>query len=301
MEATSRLLVPELLARLMRRQVRVRHAVDGTLTGIHRSPHHGSSVEFTEHKEYSPGDEIRHIDWRVYGRTDRYYVKRFEDETNLRAVFVVDCSGSMGYRGEKARESKLVYAAMIVAHLSYLLLRQQDAVGLIAAADGVRVFLPPRARSAHAIDVTRALEELTPEGPSSLEAGLSRVAELGYKRGMVYVLSDLFLDLEPSFRLLRHLRARRHTVALLHVLDPDELHFPFDQMAHFRAMESDARLLAEPRAIRGSYLRALAAFRDRIERECRDAAIAYQLVDTSTPLEDSLTAHLLATANGARR
>ena len=155
MDTPSRLLDPELLARLARTSIRVRGKADGTLTGIHRSPHHGSSVEFTEHKEYSPGDEIRHIDWKVYGRTDRHYVKRFEDETNLRAYFVLDCSGSMVYRGERAIASKFAYASMVVAHLGYLLLRQQDAVGLVAVADTVRSWLPPRARSAHGHDGNR--------------------------------------------------------------------------------------------------------------------------------------------------
>jgi len=298
MDARSHLLDPELLARLARTAIRHRGPVDGTLTGIHRSPHHGSSVEFTEHKEYSPGDEIRHIDWKVYGRSDRWYVKRFEDETNLRAFFVLDCSGSMAYRGEQAIASKFVYASMIVAHLGYLLLRQADAVGLVSVADEVRTWLPPRARSAHVLDLVRTLEELRPEGRTALHEGLARVAESGHKRGVVYLLSDLFTDVEPVFRLLHQLRGRRHAVTLFHVLDRDELKFPFDRVATFRAMESDTRLLAEPRAIRGTYLRALEAFLERVRRECTDAGIAWFPVDTSKSLEETLAGYLRSSAGG---
>lgn len=300
-QSPSHLLDPELLARLARTPIRHRGTVDGTLTGIHRSPHHGSSVEFTEHKEYSPGDEIRHIDWKVYGRTDRWYVKRFEDETNLRAFFVLDCSGSMAYAGDQAVTSKFTYASMIVANLGYLLLRQADAVGVVAVADEVRTWLPPRARSAHVLDLTRLLEELRPEGETALHEGLERVAETGLKRGTVYVLSDLFTDIEPVFRLLRQLRGRRHAVTLFHVLDRDELKFPFDRLATFRAMESDARLLAEPRAIRGTYLRALEAFLERVRRECTESGIAWYPVDTSRPLEETLGGYLRTVAAGGGR
>ncbi len=298
METRSRLLDPALVARLTRIQVKVRQAVEGTLAGIHRSPHHGSSVEFTEHKEYSPGDEIRHIDWKVYGRTDRFYIKRFEDETNLRASFVVDCSGSMGYAGSEAVASKLAYASGIVAHLAYLLLRQQDAVGLVAVGGRVRTYLPPRARGAHLVDLTRALEGLEPGGETRIEDGLDRVAESGHKRGLVFVLSDLFTELDPVFRLLRHLRSQRHAVTLFHILDHDELRFPFDRLANFRAMESDARFLAEPRAIRGAYLKALHAFVERTRDESGDAGILYQLTDTSRSLEETLTDYLQVSAVG---
>jgi uncharacterized protein (DUF58 family) len=304
MDAPSHLLDPKLLAQLGRTTIRLRGAVDGTLTGIHRSPHHGSSVEFTEHKEYSPGDEVRHIDWRVYARTDRWTVKRYEDETNLRAFFVLDCSASMGYRGEAARATKLTYAAMMVAHLGYLLLRQQDAVGLVAVADEVRAWLPPRARSAHVLDLTQRLEELRPAGETALHEGLSRVAETGHKRGIVYVLSDLFTDVEPVFGVLKQLRSRRHAVTLFHVLDKDEIRFPFERLATFKAMESDARLLAEPRAIRGTYLRALEKYLERVRRECGESGIGYQQVDTSRPLEETLSTYLreagLRAARGAR-
>lgn len=290
--AVSRLLDPELVARLGRAQVRVRQTVGGTLSGIHRSPHHGSSVEFTEHKEYSPGDEVRHIDWRVYARTDRYYIKRYEDETNLRATFVLDCSGSMGYRGAQADSSKLDFAAKIVAHLAYVLLRQQDAVGLLAVAESVRAYLPPRAASAYLMELTAALEELAPAGTTALAEGLSHVADRGHRRGLVYVLSDLFVEPEPVFRLLRHLRSQKHQVTLFHVLDADELVFPFESLARFRAMETDARLLVEPRAIRGTYLAALDAFMGRVRRECEESGVAYQLVNTSLSLEDVLSAYL---------
>ncbi len=292
MDAASRLLDPELLARFAKSRLQVRWPVDGTLAGVHRSLHHGSSVEFAEHKEYSPGDDVRHIDWKVYGRSDRFYVRRFEDETNLRATFVVDCSGSMAFQGSDAPGSKLDFAARFVAHLGYLLLRQQDAVGLVPVSDAVYGDLPPRARSAHVLDLCRRLEALTPAGTTALEEGLRRVAETNHKRGLVYVLSDFFAPLDSLFRLARQLRAHRYQVAFVQVLDEEELSFPFKQLTLFRAMESSARLLAEPRAIRAAYLRAMESFLARLAAGCREAGIFHQRLTSASDLREALTPHL---------
>jgi uncharacterized protein (DUF58 family) len=300
MQPSSPLLDPRLLARFAKARIRVRERADGTLSGIHRSPHHGSSVEFTEHKEYSPGDELRHIDWRVYGRTDRYYVKRFEDETNLRAFFVLDCSGSMAYRADTAAHSKFDYAARLTAHLAYLLLQQQDAVGMVAVGPEVVLELPARAASAHLLHILQALEHLTPTGKTDLARGLTRVAEYGLKRGLIFVLSDLFVELDPLFRVLAQLKARRHRVVLLHLLDHDELTFPFKELSYFRALESKARLLAEPRAVRNAYDRALQAFLAQAAARCRDTGIEYLLADTAAPLERPLEQVLLHGAAGKR-
>ena len=268
-EPVSELLVADLLSRLSQFGVRTRGAVDGTLTGLHRSPQHGSSVEFAEHKEYSPGDEIKHIDWKVYGRTDKHYVKRFEDETNLRAYFVVDASGSMAYgRGE---ENKLRYAQRLVANLGYLLFLQQDAAGLVAVGEDVQAYLPPRARSAHLREMCVALAELEAQGTTGLAAGLDQVTEVAGKRALVYLVSDLFLEEDVVFRRLRQLRSQNHHVVVFHVLHHDELVFPFRRLTTFEALEGPQRMVVEARAVRAVYRSAMRAFLGRLEREAGNA------------------------------
>ncbi len=288
MHPSSLLLDPKLLARLGKTRIRVDQRVDGTLSGIHRSPHHGASVEFTEHAEYSPGDELKNIDWQVYGRTDRYYVKRFEDETNMRAFFVLDCSGSMGYEGPRSTYSKLTYSARLTATLAYLLLRQRDAVGVVAARDNVVHHLPARASSRHVNRTLELLDDLSPTGKTDLARGLARVAEMGHKRGLVLVLSDMFTDLDRFFLNLAQLKAQRHRVMLLQILDPDELSLPFRRLTSFRSLESPARLLLEPRAIRGDYMSALATFLSQVASRCGDIGVEHHTFDTSQSIEEAL-------------
>ncbi len=273
------LLDPRALARLKGLGLRSGRVVDGLLQGIHRSPHHGSSIEFAEHKEYSPGDEVRHIDWRAYGRLDRYYVKKFEHETNLRTWSVLDTSASMGYGADGAL-TKLEYASVLVASLAFLLLRQQDAVGMVTVADDVKVSVPARGRMGHANHLVQVLEQLEPEGGTTLEAGLSRVVEGSRKRGLVFVFSDLFQSPDGIFRLLRQMVSRGHQVTLFHVLDGDELIFPFEEMTLFKGMESTRKLLVEPKLLRDAYMGRLAEFREDLQRRCFEARIERVEVDT---------------------
>ncbi len=264
--------------------------VAGALTGVHRSPHHGSSVEFAEHHDYSPGDEVRRIDWKVVARTDKYYVRRFEDETNQRTVFVVDASGSMGYgHGD---ERKWRYAQRLAAHLSYLLLHQQDAVGLVIAGAAGPHYLGPRAHSSQLSEIVDALRAVEPGGPTALHAALLRVAELTPKGASVHVISDLFVNESDLFRGLRQLRARRHDVRLFQVLHADELHFPFERLSDFRDPEGPHHLVIEPGAVRQPYLDALAAFIDRVHRAAGMAGIEHRVVDTTSPLEALLIDYL---------
>ena len=285
-----KLLDPEHLAKIKALHIRARTVMDGALTGLHRSPHHGSSIEFAEHHEYSTGDEIRHIDWRVYARSDKYYVKRFEHETDLRAMTLIDASSSMSYQSDAAVMSKWEYSAVLAASLSYLLLRQQDAVGLLISDQQVRCYAPPRSRMSHLMHLCEQLT-LNPPGNNvgtALNVGTDYLADVVGRRGLIFVISD-FLDVDASyFQTLKQLKSRQQHIHLVQVLDPWELRFPFQETTVFRSLESSDQLLAEPQAMRQVYLREMKAFIRSLRRRCLEAGMDYRLVDTGVPLEDSL-------------
>lgn len=292
---------PALLARLAGMPLRARTVVEGALSGMHRSPHRGASVEFSEHKEYAPGDELRHVDWRAVGRMDRWYVKQFEHETNLRATLLVDASRSMAYRGRTAAMSKLEVGAVLAASLAYLLVQQGDAAGLLTFADAPLDYLPPRSRPAHLHALLAALEGLSPgREATDLAAVLDRVAEVVPRRGLVILISDL-LDFghEPA-SLLRRLKQSRHDVAVLHVLDRDELALPFDGPTVFEGLEGRARLLTDPEGLRARYATELEAWTAGWRRACVEADADYQLVPTDAAL-DRVLAELLRRRMGRRR
>lgn len=281
---TKQLLDPKLLARLGTTQLRARAVVEGILSGLHRSPHQGQSVEFAEHKEYAPGDELRHIDWKVYGKFDRYYVKQYEHETNLRAFFVVDASASMTYRGEEGL-SKLDYAATLAASLAYLLVRQQDAVGLVLASGGDLRYVPPRAAIGHLPALLGALEQLEGEGPTDLARVADFVAEKAKRRALVVVLSDLF-DFGPqALSRLIDLRRMKNEVLLFHLLDPWELDFPFEDATRFVGMEGEEDLEVDTRSIREAYLEEIQSLCEKARRASLEADVEYELVRTDTPLD----------------
>jgi uncharacterized protein (DUF58 family) len=281
------LLDPVALQRLDTMTLRARYVVEGTLWGIHRSPHHGQSVEFAEHKTYAPGDDLRHIDWKAYGKFDKYYVKKYEEETELWGYLLLDCSGSMGYAREGA-VTKLTYAAYLAASMAYLLLRQQDRVGVIRFAAAERLYLPPRSRAGHLADVMQALEEAGPQGPTDVAGVLTQVSEVARRRSLIVLLSDLF-DPSPQVPgLLRKLRARGHEVVVFHVLDQDETDFPFADLTLFESMEGPERLLCDPRAVREAYLEELGRFLAATRDGCVGADIEYHRVSTGTPLDEAL-------------
>jgi len=273
------------LAKLAGLQLRLQTVVEGTLAGIHSSPHHGASIEFAEHKEYAQGDDLRHLDWKALGRLDRYYVKRFEDETDLRAYLVLDCSGSMDY-GEPL--TKLEYGSVLVASLAYFLVRQGDKPGLLAFADKVERYIPPRARSAHMTEVLGALEQLHARGPTDLAKAINYLTEVMGHRSLVLVVTDLFEHGEDALRLLRHLRARRHKVVLFHLLHVDELEFPFDRLTLFESMEDDRRVLVDPGGIRRSYLRQMEQFLQQTRQACQNGEIEYHRVSTAEAMDQVL-------------
>jgi uncharacterized protein (DUF58 family) len=295
------MLDPAILARLGPLQVRARKVMEGVLTGLHKSPSHGQAVEFREHKEYAAGDEIRHIDWRAYAKLDKYYVKRFEMETNLKALLVVDASGSMAYG--RGAMTKLQYAAVCAGALAYLLSRQGDQVGLCIAGDGgavsgVRDFLPFASSPTHVQALLHELESAAGRGPTLLPAALDFAAEKAPRRALMIVLSDLFDVTSASIPALKMLRSRRHDVLLLQIHDREELDFPFDDPTRFLSMEDDRAIEAQPRQIRESYLAEMRRFLDDTRRELARADVEVQQIATDSP-PDRVLLELLARREAA--
>ncbi len=279
---------PEVLARLGNLRLRVRAIAEGVLAGLHRSPHHGQSVEFAEHKEYAPGDDVRRIDWKAYGKFDKYYVKRFEQETNLRAYLVVDASGSMGYRGKPEALSKLEVASALAASLAYLLFRQQDAAGLVLVGDQVKVAIPPRASASHLGPLVEALEGAKAEGPTRLAAAVDWIIERAPRRSSVLVFTDLMDQDEAVLRRIAQLGLRRHDVTLFHVLDPAELEFPFDDPTLFLSMEDGRQVEANGRDVRKGYLEVFGRWLADVRRTTAEADVDYQLCRTDRPVDEVL-------------
>lgn len=270
---------PAALARLRGVSLRAERVVDGVLQGSHRSPHQGVSIEFAEHKEYAPGDDIRHIDWKVFGRMDRYVVKKFEQETNLHASLLMDASGSMSYGAEGAL-TKFDYAAIVAVALSHLLLRQQDAVGLVKFADDIADTIPARARATQLGLIARTLEHTNVEGATRVAAAIERILEAQRRRGLVFLFSDFFTDLDAMASKLRQLVARGQDVTVFAVFDGDELTFPFRDMTLFEGLESRSRLLVEPTLMRREYLKRFNAHRDNVRKLAADSGALHFELDT---------------------
>jgi uncharacterized protein (DUF58 family) len=292
--ASSHLLDPAALSRLASLTVRARVIVEGAFAGLHHNRHAGSSIEFAEHKEYGPGDDVRHIDWKAVARVGRYYVKRFEDETEMRTYLLVDVSASMGYK--RRGVSKLVYGTYLAAAVAYLLGQQGDPAGLMLFDEATRAYLPPRSRPGHLRDLVAMLEAAYPAGRTRPDRVLGELGELARRRSLVLLLSDL-LDAPADLAAeLRQLRARGHDVVVFHLLDPDEIELPLDDVTHFEAMEpDDARvLLADPRELRAAFRRESAAFRARWRAACVEARVEYQLAVTDTPPAEVLRRFLFA-------
>ncbi len=287
-----RYLDPAVIARIGSMELRARAVVEGFLSGLHRSPAQGFSVEFSEYRQYMPGDDTSLIDWKLYARSDRHYVKKFEEETNLECHLLLDVSGSMGYGSGGV--TKQEYGAYLAASIAYLMNRQHDAVGLLAFADRIVQHLPASARPGHLRRLLLALDALRAERGSDLSKPLDRLAEALSRRGMAVLISDLLDDPAEVVRGLRHLRFRGVDVIVFHLLDPAELTFPFENAARFRDLETGAELTAVPSAVRARYLEEVQAFIALYRRELQMAGIDYCLVDTSQALDAALLAYLSA-------
>ena len=270
-----------------------RRVVEGFLTGVHKSPFKGFSIEFAEHRQYYPGDEIRRIDWRAYGKTDRYFIKQYEEETNLKAVLVVDASGSMAYQGAQAL-SKFEFARQVAASMAYLLLGQLDAVGVLTHDTRPRQYLPPKTSSKHLLNVFRVLEDTEPGGETSLGDVWDVIAGQHLKRrGLVILLSDCFDDIGPLTRALRHLRFRHHEVILFHILAPEELEFPFKNPTKFKNLEvSGHEVVVDARRLREEYIKNFEAYRTQLRRVAQDLNIDYHMLRTDQPVDRALGTYL---------
>jgi uncharacterized protein (DUF58 family) len=283
---------PEALSRIKNLGLAARLVVEGFFAGMHRSPHQGFSVEFAEHREYTPGVDPRHIDWRVFGRRDKLYVKRYEEETSLRCHLVLDKSASMGYRSEAVRLTKLEYASYLAASLAYLMAFQHDAVGLISHDTQVRDRVPPRQGTGHLKILLERLEGTHPGGETGLSETLHQLAETIKRRALVVVLSDLLDDPQRVVAALKHFRHKKHEVIVFHVLDPAELTFPFDDASRVEDLETGRAVVGDPRAFQKAYREEVTAFLEVLRAGCRAARIDYVLAETRQPFGDFLGAYL---------
>jgi len=284
------LLDPAVIGRIELLKLTARRVAEGVLTGLHRSTHRGSSVEFAEHKPYSPGDDARLIDWKVFAKSDRYTIKQFEDETNIRAIVVLDATASMEYGS--VGSTKLFYGAQLLASLGYLLIRQRDAVGMAALREGISHYLPPRCRVSHLNVMIEELARLEPVGPTALPRVLRTLAEKVGRKAFIIVASDLFDNASETQRAMRLLAGRRHEVAVFHLWDPEELKFPFDHQTQFEDMEGPVKLAVDPKGIREEYLKQVGLFMDGWRRGCLESRIDYTPVNIAEPLEDVLHRYL---------
>jgi uncharacterized protein (DUF58 family) len=283
---------PKVVGAVTRLEFHAREVVEGYISGLHKSPYHGFSVEFAQHREYTPGDEIRYIDWKVAARSDRYYVKEFEEETNLKAHLLVDTSESMRYKGRRREFSKLEYASILAAGLSSLLIQQRDAAGLVLFNDGVQKNIPPRATGTHFTLLLEALATAESKPKSALAPTFHEIAEQVRRKGLIVIFSDLFGDLEDVAGGLRHFRHRGHEVIVFQILDEDEINFPFNDLTKFEGLELEPEQLVDPRGIREEYLRAFNGFCTELERRCREIRVDLVRTVTSDPAADALSKYL---------
>ena len=286
---------PEVLSRISRLELRARHVVEGFISGMHKSPYKGFSVQFASHRAYVPGDDIRHLDWRVYAKADRFFIKEYEEETNMRVHLLLDCSHSMAYpeHSGTGRMTKWDYAATLAASMAHLLVHQQDGVGLTLFDSDVRAQLPVSSHRAALLNLVHAVESNPPANKTDVKMTFHQLASRIPRRGMVVVLSDLLTDVDELVRGLQRFRFGRHDLLVLHVLDKDELEFPFTDRTLFEGMEEvGLEVLTDPQSLRASYLEAVQVFINKVRRACLDNRIDYALISTADGVDVALTTFL---------
>lgn len=281
---------PEVVSRLASIELKARLVVEGFIVGLHRSPYHGFSVEFAEHRQYMPGDDFKHIDWKVYGKSDRFFIKQFEEETNLKAYILLDASNSMGFKSDGI--TKLEYGSYLAASLSYLMLRQQDAPGILIYDEAVRSYIPPKGARSHINPILKQLNNTLPSNKTDAAVAFHELAERIKRRGLIIVISDLLDDPQKMLLGLKHFRHRQHEVIVFQILDPFERNFAYKSEARFKDMETGRELLTDPWQIRKDYMSRLGEFLEEISRSCRDSHIDYHLLDTSVPFDKALFGYL---------
>lgn len=284
-------LKPEVVAKLNNMSLRARLVVEGYIIGLHKSPYHGFSVEFAEHRAYGPGDEIRHIDWKLYGKTDRYYIKEFEEETNLRSYLLLDTSRSMTYASTKV--TKLDYGSFLAAALTYLMLAQQDGVSITLFDDGIKGFVPPRSTPAHLNTILGQLENLTVGKDTKIAPALHHLAEKVKKRGLIILISDLLDEPDEVLTGLKHFRHKKHEVIVFHIIDRQERDFDFSVRTRFRDLETGEEITTEPWQIQSAYQEVLQRFQDFYKTQCRKRNIDYVPLQTDQNLDLALTSYLM--------
>jgi uncharacterized protein (DUF58 family) len=282
---------PEVVSRLSNLNLVARLVVEGFLTGLHKSPYHGFSVEFAEHRQYMPGDDIRHVDWKVYAKTDRYFVKEFEEETNLKAYLLVDASASMSFSSHAI--SKLSYATYLAAALAYLMLKQKDSVGLITFDQKIRNYLPPRSVNTYLSQILQELHKIKSRSRTDVAKTFHELAERIKRRGLIIIFSDLLDRPDSVITALKHFRHKKHEVIVFHILDPFERTFNFRQDAVFQDLESGEKISTQPWHIRGAYQKLVADFIETYKRKCLENRIDYVLMDTHEPFDRALLQYLV--------
>lgn len=292
MDNSQKYLDPQILSSIEGLELKARLIVEGYLSGLHKSPHHGFSVEFAQHREYVPGDDLRYLDWKVYGRSDRYYLKQFEAETNFACHILVDTSDSMSYCSSSAAISKLEYARYVAAAISYLVVKQRDAVGLCTFDSKVQQRIPAGSQSSHLQNIIHILEDSSPEGETAIGPIMHDLSERIKKRGLVIVISDFFDDVDSLLLGLKHFRHRRHDVSLIQIVDPAEQDFPFEDPTLFQGLEHFPDLGVNTRALRPAYLKQFEDFLFNLRRGARELGMEHMLVRTDQPLDQALTNYL---------
>lgn len=285
-QTSQRFLPPEAVTRIARLEILARSVVEGFLSGLHRSPYLGQSIEFAQHREYTPGDDIRRIDWKVWSKTDRYYIKQYEEETNLRTTLLVDLSESMSFGSGIL--TKYDYACQIAAAVAYLLLHQQDAVGITTFDDQIRSRVPASSKQNHLHAILATLDRDRPAKKTDLQQLLAQVADEQVRRGVIVVISDLLVDRAGLFKGLKLLRTRGHDVMVMHVMDDQELDFNYAGTTKFEGMEEAGDLICDPRSLREGYIAAVKAFVEDLHRNCARQMIDFQTIRTSQHLDAAL-------------
>ncbi len=282
---------PEIVSHIKNMQLRARLIVEGFISGLHRSPYHGFSVEFSDYRSYMSGDEIRHIDWKVYGKTDRFYIKRFEEETNLKSYLLLDISASMGYSSHQV--TKLEYAAYLSAALAYLMIEQRDAVGLVSFDRKIQKYFAPRSMKSYLALILAELEKITASRQTDIATTLHEMAERIHRRGLIIILSDLLDEPEKVISGLKHFRHKKHEVIVFHILDPMEINFAFKKNVLFKDLETGEKITTQPWHIQAEYQKQVRQFIQNYQRQCQLNRIDYVQLDTSLNFDRALLEYLI--------
>ena len=278
---------PAIISKLNSLELKARLVVEGFMVGLHKSPYHGFSVEFTEHRPYMQGDNLKDVDWKVYGKTERYFIKQYEEETNLKSYILLDTSKSMDYTsGDNI--TKLNYSIILVAALSYLMIKQQDAVGLSLYSEQIDKYFPPKATRAYLLEILKNLSTVKASSKTNTAASLNSIAEKIKRRGLVVIVSDFFDNINSILSALKHFRYKNNEVIVFQVLDPLERSFAFGRDAVFKDLETGAEMTTQPYQIQKAYKDAMSNFISKIKSECRNSNIEYNLIETSTPFDKAI-------------